>query len=72
MPQDTRRVLSTRDIALRYGVPLPSVVKVIDRLALADRIGRNRVIMSEYVQRVEDGLRGAGLLKPTGAEGNHA
>jgi hypothetical protein len=28
--------------------------------------------MSEDVQRVEDGLRGAGLLKSPGAEGNHA
>jgi hypothetical protein len=70
MPDDTPRIVSTRDISRRYGVPLPTVVKVVDRLGIADRIGRNRVIMREDVQRVEDGLRGAGLLKAE--SGHHA
>jgi hypothetical protein len=67
MPHDAR-IVSTRDISRRYGVPLPAVVKVVDRLGIADRIGRNRVIMRDDVQRVEDGLRGAGLLR---AENDH-
>jgi hypothetical protein len=62
MSQSQTVLLSTRDIAKRYGVPLQRVVRVVDRLELGQRVGRNRVIRSEHLEHVELGLRAAGFL----------
>jgi hypothetical protein len=62
MPEGLPKVLSTYDLARRYDVPVLTVIRVVDRLRLAARIGRNRVIMSEDVPRIEDALRGGGFF----------
>jgi hypothetical protein len=66
-----RRVVSTRDISLAYGTPIATVAAIVDRLGIADRVGRNRVIMSEDIPRVVDALRGGGYLMRPSQEDAH-
>ncbi len=66
-----RRVVSTRDISREYGAPIATVAAIVDRLGIADKVGRCRVVMREDVPRVVDALRGGGyLMRPT-QEGGH-
>jgi hypothetical protein len=64
-------LLSTRDVARRFGVPLPSAVKAIVRIGCSQRIGRNRDVKAEDLPRIEAALRGLGALKPPTAPPNH-
>jgi hypothetical protein len=57
-------LFSSRDVADRWGVPLHRAVKVIDRLGLGRRIGRNRAVRVEDLDKIELGLRAAGYLTP--------
>lgn len=57
------KLYSTRDVSRAVGVPLASVVRVADRLGLGRRVGRNRILTGEEVERVEIGLRAAGVMQ---------
>lgn len=63
MTAATADIISTRDVSNHFGVPLPTAVRVIERLGLARRIGRNRAVLAEDLGKIEAGLIGAGYLK---------
>jgi hypothetical protein len=65
-------LLSTRDVATRYNVPLANVVKVVDRLGIGQRVARNRVVRGEDLGPIETGLIAAGYLKRPRKEAAHA
>lgn len=60
MPTAGADILSTRDVARYFGVPLQTAVKVIERLGLARRIGRNRAVLAGDLDKIEAGLRALG------------
>jgi hypothetical protein len=66
-----RRVVSTRDISNEYGAPIATVAAIVDRLGIAEKVGRCRVVMVEDVGRVVDALKGGGYsMRPTREAGH--
>ena len=61
-------IVSTGDIAERYGVDIQAVRRVLDRIDLGQKIGRYRVVAEADLDTVEVALRAAGYLKPSGRE----
>lgn len=61
-------IVSTGDIAARFGVPVHAVRNILDRIGLGQKIGRYRVVAAEDLGTVEVALRAAGYLR-AGAAG---
>jgi hypothetical protein len=57
-------ILSTRNIADRFGVPLSSVVRAVERLGLGQRVGRNRAVKLADLPQIETALKAMGYLHP--------
>lgn len=56
-------LVSTRQLARRFDVPLAAVVRIVDRLGLARRVGRTRIIRAADAPTIESGLRASGVME---------
>jgi hypothetical protein len=72
MPDDHIPLHTTRELSKQYGVGIDCVRRLVDRLGLGQRVGRNRVLSASDVPSLETALRAGAHRDRVRREGGHA